>query len=348
VGRVCFSNNYSTALTERRCAAGTYPRQHLYGLGHLRLAGFDVEVREPRQREAVAWLSRTARGRIGDLHQLPRAVARGRADTVDVAAEPWHVAALAQLRAKGWRQQPLVTIVHAPIRVSAFSRRLMAGMDAVLCMSAALRDRVLEDFGRDDTTTIWAPWGPDLSFVGYRSTGETHVVSTGKTMRDPATLMAALEGTGIPARVYGATRSVDKAEAVIPQGHSDLGGGKVPQFSYEQVLPDLRSAAIVAVPLASDDRLAGLSEIADALALGKPLVVTRSRWLDVDVERVGCGIAVNAGDVAGWRSALEQLWHDPERRQAMGRAGREFAQREFNADLFGGAVVRAVQQVLAS
>jgi glycosyltransferase involved in cell wall biosynthesis len=342
---VFFSNNYSTALAERRCAAGTYPRQHLYGLQHLRAAGFDVHVREPGPWRGLTWLSSRARGRLGDLHQLPRALARGRADSVDVAAEPWHVAALAQLRAKRWRRQPLVAVMHAPIRVSAFSRRMVEGFDVVLCLSAELREHLLHDFGRDERTTLWAPWGPDLAFSGYRSTGEKHVVSTGKTLRDPETLMAALEGTAIPARVYGAARSSGRAEAVRATAHSDLGRGSTPQFSYEQVLPDLQSAAVVAVPLASDDRLAGLSEVVDALALGKPLVVTRSRWLDVDVEKIGCGIAVDPGDVAGWRDALHQLWHDPELRRAMGRAGRGFAERELNADAFGTVLVDAVHQV---
>jgi glycosyltransferase involved in cell wall biosynthesis len=73
--------------------------------------------------------------------------------------------------------------------------------------------------------------------------------------------------------------------------------------------------------------------------------MTRSRFIDVDIEAIGCGIWVDVGDAEGWRTALAQLDNDPDLRQEMGRRGREFAERHHNAALFGRGVVDAVTRV---
>ena len=165
------------------------------------------------------------------------------------------------------------------------------------------------------------------------------MVQSGKTRRDTDTLLRALDETGIPARVY-----VDDSRRPAVNGRTELVG----HSSYDRVLADLQRAAIVAVPLFDDGVLAGLTEINDALALGKPMVVTRCRMLDLDVEAIGCGIVVEPGDVAGWTAALRRLWDDAELRASMGATGRRFAETEWNADRFGSGLVDLVRRLVGS
>jgi len=80
--------------------------------------------------------------------------------------------------------------------------------------------------------------------------------------------------------------------------------------------------------------LTGLTEAIDALALAKPIVVTRSRYFPFDVEAVGCGIWIEPHDVDGWARAFGRLLADPGMRAAMGAAGRRFAEHEWNYDTF--------------
>lgn len=322
---VHFSNNYSTVRAQELCKANLYPKQHLYGSDALAAAGFEIVILEHPPTGLAHSLSARAGWRAGDVRQLPRALRRGDGQCVDVAAEPLHVAGIAALRAWRWRRQPLVAVVHAPIRPSNFARRLVAGIDVAVCMSRAVQAHLIQAFDRSPQTTLWAPWGPDLTFPGYVSQGEDFVLSSGKTRRDVATLLAALEGTSLPAKVYGTP-------------------GYGVHLAYHDVLADLQRAAIVAVPLLDQRRLAGLSEIVDALALGKPIVVTKSPWLDVDVESIGCGIALEPGDTTGWRTALLELWHDAARRREMGRAARAFAEEHYNNALFGDMIVEAVRR----
>jgi len=69
---------------------------------------------------------------------------------------------------------------------------------------------------------------------------------------------------------------------------------------------------------------------------GKPVIITRSedgtfagRRDIVDGENV---IMVDAGDVPGWRNALERLMTDKELRRRIGARGREWAKRHANRE----------------
>lgn len=331
--RVVFANNYSMTRAFADVAAGTYPRQHLYGADALRASGFEVVV--------APFAEGRARGyRLGDLRQE-----RCAAGALAYAGEPNSLAGLAYLRAVRLRRKPLVTVLHTVPRVTARTRLLLRGYDAVLCLSSHVRDALADRFG---VTARFAPWGPALDFPGYLPGPGDTVVSSGKTNRDQATLLRALDG--LPAVVYARSPTglphVPGVELVTDETHEDRIAPGGPKFSYGHVLQDLVSAAVVAIPLRDPSRVSGLSELNDALALGKPVVVTRTPHLaDVDVEAIGCGVWVDPGDVAGWRAALTRLLDDSALRARMGEAGRAFAESSWNADLFGAAVVEAVRSV---
>jgi glycosyltransferase involved in cell wall biosynthesis len=339
--RVLFTHRYSMAEIRGACASGAYPRQHLWGADALERAGLAVEYGFfGAQRRAAAALSWRLGGRLGDLDEEAALWRRARADdgggggAVVYAGEATQVRGLAGLRRAGWRV-PVVGVVHS--RPAAWMTRL----DVAVCLSSRVRAHLVDVHGRDPATTPLAPWGPDLGFAGYTATGDELIVSAGQTERDQPTLLAALHGTGLRARVYAGA----DAALAEPAGVELVRVRRGDPLHHGTVLQDLRRASVVAIPLRETDRLAGLSEVADALALAKPIVMTRSPAVDFDPERAGCGIAVAPGDVAGWRAALERLAGDPELRARLGRAGREFAEREHNAALFGERVVAAVRSV---
>jgi glycosyltransferase involved in cell wall biosynthesis len=334
--RVVFTNNYPMDVARRLCAERRYPRQHLYGTHVLEASGVPVEFAPFSYAPASYRLSARLGWRLGDLHQ-EAAVLRSPA-TVAYAGEPHHVAGLARLP-RAFRK-PLVAVVHQE------TGGALGGVDVAVCLSTKVRDALRAAGHRD---AVWAPWGPDLDLPAYTPTGATHVVSTGKSGRDLPTLLAALDGLGLPAKVYALPPlppSVPAGvELVTTDRHEDHGGGDAPQFAFERVIEDVRSASVVAIPLLRTDRLTGLTELCDALALGKPVVMTRTPYIDVDLAAVGCGVWVEAGDVDGWRNALRDLARDPAAAAEMGANGRAYAEREWNADAFGRVVVDVVRRV---
>jgi len=331
--RVVFANNYSMTKAFRDVAAGVYPAQHLYGADALRAAGWDLRVAPFSERSDA--LARKAKYRLGDPWQQAFAM---RTRGVAYSGDPNSLAGLAYLRGLHLHFRPLVAVVHTVPRRTLRTRRLLGGYDRIVCLSTYVRDALRETFGIE---AVFAPWGPALDFPGYVATEGERVVSSGKTNRDQPTLLAALgdRKATVYARSPRGLHVPPGVELVTDETHEDTVEPGGPKFSYGHVLRDLVAASVVAIPLEDPAKISGLSELNDALALGKPVIVTRTPHLtDVDVEAIGCGYWVEACDVDGWRAALERL-DDPAERERMGKAGRAFAEQEWNAALFGQAIV---------
>lgn len=341
--KVVFANNYSMTRAFADVARGRYPAQHLYGADALARAGWDLAVAPFSDRSDA--LAKRLRYVAGDLGQEAYIV---RSRSLAYAGEPNSLALLAYLRGLRVRRRPLVTVLHSVPRRTARTALQLRGYDRVICLSSYVRESLLDTFGLDPDRVSWAPWGPALDFAGYVPEPGQAVVSSGKTNRDQATLLAALEG--LPGVVYARSpRGLtvpDGVELVTDETHEDVIDPAGPKFSYGHVLRDLVRASVVAIPLKDPFKISGLSELNDALALGKPVVVTRTPHLrDVDVEAVGCGVWVEPGDVEGWRTALRRLCSDDALRARLGAAGRAFAEERWNARIFGQAVVEALASV---
>jgi glycosyltransferase involved in cell wall biosynthesis len=117
-------------------------------------------------------------------------------------------------------------------------------------------------------------------------------------------------------------------------------------LSYAHTLSDLRSAAVVAVPLLDPYPLQGLTEIADAVACGKAVIVTRAPYFDFDIEAIGCGWWVERQDVDSWVNAIREAVSDRDRLAEMGERGRAWARAHWNADLFTQGVRRTLSSVV--
>ena len=114
---------------------------------------------------------------------------------------------------------------------------------------------------------------------------------------------------------------------------------------YWQVLADTNAAAIIAIPLLKPNGCTGLTELSDALALGKPILMTRNPYIDADIEAIGCGRWIPVGDLGAWTTAISELMADPELRRSMGARGRALAEESWNYEMFGTALTTAVTRV---
>lgn len=98
-------------------------------------------------------------------------------------------------------------------------------------------------------------------------------------------------------------------------------------------LRDLYSRArVVVVPLLDVDSDCGVTVIAEAMAMGKPVVVTGTHG-QVDLVRHGeNGLYVPPGDPAALRAAIQRLLDDPDEAARMGRAGRALVEERLTLD----------------
>src|SRR6185436_8595362 len=102
-------------------------------------------------------------------------------------------------------------------------------------------------------------------------------------------------------------------------------------------------SALAVVPILENDFQTGISTILEMMAMGKCLIVTRTRGqTDTIVDGV-TGTYVPPGDVAAMRAAITRLLANPEERARMGRAARAFIEKEAGLDLFTARVTQAVR-----
>jgi glycosyltransferase involved in cell wall biosynthesis len=348
--RVLVANNYPLEPGIEGAMRGTYPRAHVWGVDALARDGFEVVLAsggaQGRWLPVHDWLTPLTQRfvwRIGDIEQELFVMSRARRTTIVYAADQVSLRGLSLLRAAHLFPAPIVTVVHHPIELTQTNRSVVNGIDIALCLSRRVRGQLIRDFGRPPSTTLFAPWGPDLSAPFYSARAERFVVSTGKTQRDIDTLLSAVATAEYPVRVHSRMPRGSpgaNTEIITPPASSPVG-----LVDFLEVMDDLRDAAVVAIPIANTDTVVGLTELNDALALGKPVVMTKNEFIDVDIEAIGCGISVAPGDTEGWRRALDSLMGNPSRRRAMGRAGREFAVREWNYELFCEQLTLALDRV---
>lgn len=332
-----------------RALSGLTPRQHVWGVDQLVAAGHGVDFapfHEPGDPDRLAILSRRSRGLLGHLDQEAYALRRLRHVDILYCADQMGLSGLALAR----RVLPgarLVSVVHHPVG-NHLRRLTLARQDVLVGLSPAVCADLKTAISRGRGTVVHVPWGPDLECDLYRSTGEGNgVVSAGKSNRDLMTLVQAMSDCHAEGLIYDLERrlpaAVPEGIRVVRPGHGpgvdpDATGGYIAQ----RAIADLAGAAIVAIPVSDPHRLTGLTEAVDALALGKPIVATRSPYFPFDIEAVGCGIWVEPGDRHGWRRALTNLLADAAHRQALGAAGRHFAERDCNYGLFCAGLLDAV------
>jgi hypothetical protein len=282
---------------------------------------------------------------LGSLEQQREAwKLRHQADAIYAPCQT-QIQLLSALRAWGLFHIPLLMIAHHPMTGGRLAglRRWWAsiqlrGLDACHALSHALADD-LNSLTSCEGRSQALVWGPTLSYYPPPdgSPGD-RAIAAGRTGRDFITFGRAATLAGVGADII--CLSSDPATSF------DTFGGTVrvtdsareDALNYRSLIPRLQSARVHAIPLHPGHSLAGLTSLTDAIALGKPVIMTRHRLIDIDVESEGIGRFVDPGDVEGWRKAL--LWFDqnPAQAVAMGKRSRALAEHLWNDQTFASAI----------
>ncbi|HEU4425686.1 MAG TPA: glycosyltransferase family 4 protein, partial [Pilimelia sp.] len=193
---------------------------------------------------------------------------------------------------------------------------------------------------------FWHPAAETIEPVGDR------VLSVGFEARDFRTLARALDGLDVTAdlaigsTVLGPSGEVEAAFG--GRARDAVAAGSAARIRIHRQVPPrvLRrlyaQARVVVVPLHDVDFDAGVTVIAEAMAMGKAVVVTRTQG-QVDVVREGeTGLYVPPGDPAALRAAIQHLLDNPDVAERMGRAGRAVVESRHTLDGWVSAVAGIV------
>jgi glycosyltransferase involved in cell wall biosynthesis len=118
------------------------------------------------------------------------------------------------------------------------------------------------------------------------------------------------------------------------------------RISYRELRSLYAGARLVALPLRQRISPGGMTSLLEAMAMGKPYVLSASSGVVELAEDGVTGRVVPLGDAAAFGAALAELWADPGRAAAMGAAGRARVERDFSTAARAARLVAAMDLVL--
>lgn len=241
---------------------------------------------------------------IGDPLQTLWALKSLRKRSVVWAATQAVAPGLGLLRRWNILKAPLVVLVHNTAH-RRYTRFWLKGADSVVVFSEVIRERLIQQ-GVDAIKIVVAEWGPDMSWDGYDQNVEAEptvdFIATGKTYRDftglaEAAVIGQLDGLILSG---GSMTEFSKGERRTINNR--------PRLSNSEVMRKLTSARTVVIPVADPIHpkgLTGITELADAVATGRPIVMTRNSSLPISLEAEAIGVSIRP--YAGGEEILEAI-----------------------------------------
>ncbi|GAA1954006.1 glycosyltransferase family 4 protein [Microbacterium deminutum] len=218
-----------------------------------------------------------------------------------------------------WISKPVVRI---PLRL------FRSGVDRVITWSSVQRDVAVGRVGFKPDEIVLVHHPVDEEFFAPVETERRILFSAGSTQRDFPTLIEAVRTIDMPLRIAASVVVELRAlrmGVVDVRDQADLPSNvTIAPLEPEELRAAYASARVVVVPLQPTDIDAGVSVILEAMAMGRPVVVSRTVG-QVDVIRDGVtGTYVEPGDPVALRMVIESLLNDPKMAEAMGARAREY------------------------
>lgn len=200
----------------------------------------------------------------------------------------------------------------------AFMRWCFRSVYLCVCSAQPEAEFYARVFGWPAAKVAFVPFHTDPAFVNRPiAKEEPFALAAGRTFRDyPALLDAARSGLNLP--------------VTIVAGRGSFGAAVVPEtvtVRYDIPLAELidliARSALVVLPLTEREISTGQSVLLEAMAMGKPVVVTRVNGTVDYIDHMSTGVLVPPSDSAALREAINRLAGDPDLRARIGAAGRE-------------------------
>jgi glycosyltransferase involved in cell wall biosynthesis len=276
-------------------------------------------------------------------------------DAVLTWGEKLSLAVLVQQQFSGSRKPHIAMMyqfekLNIRVPLSLLKRHL----HSVITWSTVQRRALIERVGFPGERVYLIRHYVDQMFYSPRQAEEDMICAVGAEMRDYATLVGALKGTGVRChiatdhvRVPGRFRLLNDRRVPIGDicSHTDacITAARVSLIELRDLYA---SSRFVVVPLLHSDTDNGVTVILEAMAMGKAVICSQTRG-QVDVIRNGVtGIYVPVGDSDALRAAILSLWNDPQRAQQMGRDARAFVEKYHTLERFTAAAKSAAEASL--
>ena len=240
-----------------------------------------------------------------------------------------------------------VTIGHKPStgKKRVLFTKLQREFDTIFVYARTQYDTAKNELGIDEKRLRLIPFHADDTFYKpfpNTQTNPCQISAAGLEWRDYPTLLKAV-GQLPP-------ETVVKLAAASPWSKHTNETEKIAmppnvsarRYEYNELRDLYASSAVVAVPLYENDFQAGVTTLLEAMAMGKPVVVTQTTGQTDVVTNNENGLTVAPGDVNGWVDALTRLQNDALLRERLGKAAQLWIQENATLDTWVKNIARAI------
>lgn len=251
--------------------------------------------------------------------------------------------------------------------ISAWYRRMeraqLARSDAVVLISEGFRSELTAFGVPAEKVAVIPNWGAidaiplrpkDNDWSRRMGLAEATVALYSGTLglkHDPGLLLALADDAGGDTVVVVASEGAGAEALRQAQASQPRDALRLEPLQPMADFPDMLGAAdlFLAVLEADAGRFSVPSKVLSYLCAGRPIVLSApSENLAADaVRESGAGIVTPPGDQAAFVSAVQELLDDPARRQAMGAAGRTYAETHFRIPRVAAAFEAVFEAALA-
>jgi glycosyltransferase involved in cell wall biosynthesis len=171
-------------------------------------------------------------------------------------------------------------------------------------------------------------------------------LASGKTYRDYATLVNAAKAVAAEIRIIGP--SYQKPED-LPSNVKWINTSSNPPdqaIDYTTLREWYAQCIAVCIPLSGDaDDTCGYTNMLEAMAMRKPILMTESGCLHINPEIDGFGIQIKPRDAQDWIQKMNHLHKDHETVIGMGNRGRKIVERDFTIERFNQDVLDFIETI---
>lgn len=234
-----------------------------------------------------------------------------------------------------------------------FERRLVyKAFDKITFACDTLLRLAKEDFSVPERHLNVADWGANLKFydkgIFNAPPSNQYFVAAGGMNRDYATLIEAFRKyPNANLRVYAKYRDYTNGKE-LPENvyFGNLFAGRSFSDAYKALREEYYNAIAVLLPIDYiNDVPNGATVLVEALAMGKPIVITDADTNYIDVEKEGCGLTVKRHDVDGWVEAIRFLKENPIKAKEMGKKAYQLAKTKYNDELFADNILKQMKMM---
>lgn len=226
-----------------------------------------------------------------------------------------------------------------------------SSMDQIVFNCENLMRLAIEDGNVPEKHRINSGWGADLQYFkrgayGVHGNISPFYFAAGGANRDYHTLIEAFKR--MPYRlVISCPESVMKEESPLPSNIIYFSYAEYGLDAFSKLREFYHDTKAVLIPIQERNHVAnGASVFAEALACGKPVIISDLNTNFLDVEKEDIGIKVKMHDVSGWLTAIDYAEKHPDQLREMGDRAYYIAKTQYNYELFTDNIVYQLHKLL--